>query len=225
MTTALPPLSDPPSPPPSAGSSVRRAPGRARYDEAAVHAVLDAGWIAHVGLVADGEPVVIPMVYAREGDRLLLHGSVASRLMRGLDGGLAACVTVTHVDGLVLARSAFHHSVNYRSVVVRGVATRVTDPDAVAAGFARLVDQVAPGRAALVRAPDRAETRQTMLLRLPLADAAVKSRSGDPIDEPDDLDLPVWAGVVPLALSAAAPVPAADLGDPGLAPPEVVTLP
>lgn len=204
---------------------MRRAATRARYDEAAVHAVLDAGWIAHVGLVAEGEPVVVPMVYARQDDHLLLHGSVASRLLRGLDAGLPTCVTVTHVDGLVLARSAFHHSVNYRSVVIRGVATRVTDLEAVAAGFARLVEQVAPGRAALVRAPDRAETRQTMLLRVPLADAAVKSRSGDPIDEPEDLDLPVWAGVVPLALSAAAPVPAADLRDPDLAPPTSVTLP
>ncbi len=204
---------------------MRRAPGRARYDEAAVHAVLDAGWIAHVGLVADGEPVVLPMVYARDGDHLLLHGSVASRLMRGLEAGLPTCVTVTHVDGLVLARSAFHHSVNYRSVVVRGIATRVTDPGAVAAGFARLVDHAAPGRAAVVREPDRAETRQTMLLRVPLDDAAVKSRTGGPIDEEADLDLPVWAGVVPLALIAAPPVPATDLRHPDLDPPTAVTLP
>lgn len=225
MTTTLPPLPESPVAPPSAASTVRRAPGRARYDEAAVHAVLDAGWIAHVGLVADGDPVVIPMVYAREGEQLLLHGSVASRLLRALDDGLPTCVTVTHVDGLVLGRSAFHHSVNYRSVVVRGVATRVTDPDEVASGFARLVDHAVPGRAALVRAPDRSETRRTMLLRVPLADAAVKSRTGDPIDEPADLDLPVWAGVVPLALTAAVPVPATDLRHPDLTPPEAVTLP
>lgn len=190
-----------------------------------MHAVLDAGWIAHVGVVADGEPVVIPMVYARDGDRLLLHGSVASRLLRGLDAGLPVSVAVTHVDGVVLARSAFHHSVNYRSVVVRGTATRVTDPEDLAIGFARLVDQVAPGRAALVRAPDRAEARQTMLVEVPLADAAVKVRTGGPVDDEADLALPVWAGVVPLQLVAGTPEPAPDLPAGDLRPPDAVTLP
>jgi nitroimidazol reductase NimA-like FMN-containing flavoprotein (pyridoxamine 5'-phosphate oxidase superfamily) len=221
----LPTPSDPPAPPPSAASTVRRTAGRARYDAAAVHAVLDAGWIAHVGLAVDGEPVVIPMVYARDGERLLLHGSVASRLLRGLDAGLPACVTVTHVDGLVLARSAFHHSVNYRSVVVRGVARRVTDDDDLAAGFARLVDHSVPGRSELVRAPDRAEARQTMLVEIPLDDAAVKVRTGGPIDDERDLDLPVWAGVVPLSVVAGAPEPSADLPAGDLIPPAVVTLP
>ncbi|HYI60928.1 MAG TPA: pyridoxamine 5'-phosphate oxidase family protein [Acidimicrobiales bacterium] len=225
MTSPLPPPPEPAPPPPSAASTVRRAPGRARYDEAAVHAVLDAGWIAHVGLAVDGEPVVVPMVYARDGDRLLLHGSVASRLLRGLDAGLPVSVAVTHVDGLVLARSAFHHSVNYRSVVVRGRATRITDPEALAAGFARLVDQVAPGRSALVRAPDRAETRQTALVEVPLADAAVKARTGGPIDDEGDLGWPVWAGVVPVALVAGAPRPAPDLPAGDLRPPAAVVLP
>jgi nitroimidazol reductase NimA-like FMN-containing flavoprotein (pyridoxamine 5'-phosphate oxidase superfamily) len=225
VTPSLPPPPTPAPAPPSGASTVRRAAERARYDEAAVHAVLDAGWIAHVGLAADGEPVVIPMVYARDGDRLLLHGSVASRLMRGLDAGLPVSVAVTHVDGLVLARSAFHHSVNYRSVVVRGVARRVTDPEAVAAGFARLVEHSVPGRAAEVRAPDRVETRQTMLVEVPLADAAVKARTGGPIDDEADVDLPVWAGVVPLAVVAGDPVPAADLPPGDLRPPAAVTLP
>jgi nitroimidazol reductase NimA-like FMN-containing flavoprotein (pyridoxamine 5'-phosphate oxidase superfamily) len=184
--------------------------------------VLDAGFVAHVGIADGDDPTVIPMVYARDGDRLLLHGSVASRLMRHGAVGFPVCVAVTHVDGLVLARSAFHHSVNYRSVVVRGVATRVTDAEALVAGFARLVDQGAPGRSGLVRAPDRAETRQTLLLEVPLADAAVKVRTGPPIDDDADLDLPVWAGVVPLAVVAGEPIPAEDLPSADLAPPERV---
>lgn len=224
-STALPPPPDPPAEPPSSGSTVRRAAARARYDRDAVHAVLDAGWLAHVGLAVGGEPVVIPMVYARDGERLLLHGSVASRLMRGGSSGLPVCVTVTHLDGLVLARSAFHHAVNYRSVVVRGRASRVTDPEQLAAGFARLVDHVAPGRSALVREVSPVEARQTTLLALPLDDAAVKARTGDPSDDEDDLDLPVWAGVVPLRLAPGAPVASADLAVPDVAPPGPVTTP
>lgn len=204
---------------------MKRAPGRARYDRDAVHAVLDAGWIAHVALAPEGQPIVIPMVYARDGDRLLLHGSVASRLMRGLDEGLPVSVAVTHVDGLVLARSAFHHSVNYRSVVVRGTARRITDPTEVAAGFLRLVDHAAPGRSRLVRAPDGAETRQTLLVEVPLDDAAVKVRTGGPNDDERDLSWPVWAGVVPLSLTSSEPIPAEDLPSTALVPPEAITLP
>lgn len=222
MTTPLPSPPDPEVPPPSAASTVRRTAERARYDAEAVHAVLDAGFVAHVGIADGDDPTVIPMVYARDGDRLLLHGSVASRLMRHGAVGFPVCVAVTHVDGLVLARSAFHHSVNYRSVVVRGVATRVTDDDALATGFARLVDQVAPGRSELVRAPDRAETRQTLLLEVPLADASVKVRTGPPIDDDADLALPVWAGVVPLTVVAGEPIAAVDLPSADLTPPEVV---
>lgn len=196
---------------PSSASTIRRQPDRGRYDRAALDAVLDAGWLAHVGVAVDDEPSVIPMVYARQGDELLLHGSVASRLMRAGATGLRVCVTVTHLDGLVLARSAFHHSVNYRSAVVRGTATRVTDPDALAAGFARLVEHAVPGRAALVREPSPVETRQTMLLALPLDDFAVKTRSGPPHDEEFDLDVDVWAGVIPLALTPGEPVAAPDL--------------
>ncbi len=224
-TTPLPPLPEPPAPPPSAESTVRRAADRARYDEAAVHAVLDAGFVAHVGIADGDDPTVIPMVYGRQGDRLLLHGSVASRLMRHGAVGFPVCVAVTHVDGIVLARSAFHHSVNYRSVVIRGIATRVTDPDALAEGFAVLVDHATPGRSADVRAPDRTETRQTLLLEVPLADAAVKVRTGGPIDDERDLDLPVWAGVVPLPVVPGAPIPAEDLPPGDLRPPTVVTHP
>lgn len=204
---------------------MRRAAERARYDRAAVHAVLDAGWVAHVALVRDDEPVVIPMVYARDGDRLLLHGSVASRLMRGLEAGMPVSVAVTHLDGLVLARSAFHHSVNYRSVVVRGIARRVTDPDAVAAGFACLVDHAVPGRSEAVRAADPTETRQTMLVEVPLDDVAVKARTGGPKDDERDLSWPVWAGVVPLSLVAGDPVVADDMTLSDLPPPGAVTLP
>ncbi|HEX7135108.1 MAG TPA: pyridoxamine 5'-phosphate oxidase family protein [Iamia sp.] len=224
-TTPMPPPPDSPVPPPSAASTVRRTAGRARYDAEAVHAVLDAGFVAHVGIADGDEPTVIPMVYARQGDRLLLHGSVASRLMRHGAVGFPVCVAVTHVDGVVLARSAFHHSVNYRSVVVRGVATRITDEDDLAAGFAQLIEHVAPGRSAEVRGPDRAETRQTLLLEVPLADASVKVRTGPPIDDERDLDLPVWAGVVPLPVVPGAPIPADDLPTGDLVPPAVVTHP
>ena len=211
VTSLLPPAPDPAPAAPSTESTVRRAAGRARYDRDALDAVLDAGWIAHVAFSADDEPFVVPMVYARDGDRLLLHGSVASRTMRHADAGFPVCVAVTHVDGLVLARSAFHHSVNYRSAVVRGTARRVSDPDELAAGFARMVDHAIPGRSAEVRAPDGPETRQTMLLEVEVHDAAVKSRSGGPIDDEADLDLPVWAGVVPLRTEPGEPIPSDDL--------------
>jgi nitroimidazol reductase NimA-like FMN-containing flavoprotein (pyridoxamine 5'-phosphate oxidase superfamily) len=165
------------------------------------------------------------MIYARDGDRVLLHGSVASRLLRHGAGSLPVCVTVTHLDGVVLARSAFHHSVNYRSVVIRGSAHRITDPDELTRGFATLVDHAVPGRSGVARPPDRGEVKQTTLLALPIEDAAVKVRTGGPIDDEADLDLPVWAGVIPLSL-----VPGPAEPDPGLAagdftPPEVVRLP
>jgi uncharacterized protein len=191
---------------------VRRKPERASYDHAAAHSILDEGLVAHVGLATDDGPVVIPMLYARDGDRLVLHGSPASRLLRGARG-VEVCATVTLVDGLVLARSAFHHSVNYRSVVVIGRATPVTDLDDKRALLLRLVEHVVPGRTADARPPSEQELRATLVLQLPLAEASVKLRSGDPIDEDDDLDLPVWAGVIPLALTPGVPAPAGDLAD------------
>ncbi|HEY3000125.1 MAG TPA: pyridoxamine 5'-phosphate oxidase family protein [Acidimicrobiales bacterium] len=200
-----------PAPPPSARTTVKRQPGRGRYDRAAVHAVLDEGLVAHVGLVGDSGPVVIPMLYGRDGDRLLLHGSPASRLMRGGSTGLDMCVTVTLVDGLVLARSAFHHSMNYRSVVVFGRATLLTDRHEKLAALDRLVDHIVPGRGADVRPPSEKEVRATLVLALPLDECSVKVRTGDPIDDDEDLDLPVWAGVIPLTTVPGTPVPAADL--------------
>jgi nitroimidazol reductase NimA-like FMN-containing flavoprotein (pyridoxamine 5'-phosphate oxidase superfamily) len=196
---------------------VRRLPARASYDPAVAHAILDEGFVAHVGLATDDGPVVIPMLYARDGDRLVLHGSAASRLLRGARG-VEVCVTVTLIDGLVLARSAFHHSVNYRSVVVIGRATPVTD-DAKRALLDRLVEHIVPGRTADARPPSEKELRATLVLELPLAEASVKVRTGDPVDDEEDLGLPVWAGVIPLALTPGDPRPAGDLAGGIAAPP------
>ena len=192
-------------------STVRRVRERAVYERDRINAVLDEGLVAHVGLSVEGQPFVIPMAYGRDGDRLVLHGSVASRLMRGLAGGLPVCVTVTLLDGLVLARSAFHHSMNYRSVVVLGTATRLTDPEGAAAALDALVDHLVPGRTAEARPTSAAELRQTTVLVVPIEEASLKERTGGALDEPDDLDLDVWAGVVPLTLEVGAPVPNDDL--------------
>jgi nitroimidazol reductase NimA-like FMN-containing flavoprotein (pyridoxamine 5'-phosphate oxidase superfamily) len=207
-TTPTPtPDTSPARPAPSARTTVKRVPDRASYDVEAAHAILDEGLVAHVGLATDTGPVVIPMLYARDGDRLLLHGSPASRLLRSAAKGLDACVTVTLLDGLVLARSAFHHSVNYRSVVVMGRAVPITDPGERRAALDHLVEAVVPGRTADARPPDERELRATVVLALPLAECSVKARTGGPIDEEDDMGLPVWAGVVPLTTTYGVPVP------------------
>jgi nitroimidazol reductase NimA-like FMN-containing flavoprotein (pyridoxamine 5'-phosphate oxidase superfamily) len=195
------------------GTTVKRLPARASYERDEAYAVLDEGLIAHVGIAVDGQPFVIPMVYGRDGDRLLLHGSVASRLLRTLDTGTPVCVTVTILDGLVLARSQFHHSMNYRSVVVLGTATRLHDPAAAAAALECIVDHIVPGRPAEARPGNDAELRQTTVLELPIEAASVKRRTGGPIDDEADLDLGIWAGVVPVHLSIGEPVPDPDLGD------------
>jgi nitroimidazol reductase NimA-like FMN-containing flavoprotein (pyridoxamine 5'-phosphate oxidase superfamily) len=202
---------DSPSLAPTARTTVRRQPDRGRYDRDQVHAILDEGLVAHVGLVSGDGPVVIPMLYGRDGDRLLLHGSTASRLMRGGAKGLDMCVTVTLVDGLVLARSAFHHSMNYRSVVVFGQATPVTDLAERRAALDLLVDHIVPGRGADVRPPSDKELRSTLVLALPLDECSVKLRTGPPIDDEEDLDRFTWAGVVPLTTVPGAPVPDPDL--------------
>jgi hypothetical protein len=200
---------EPPSPttPPSGRSTVRRLPERGSYDAEPAYAILDEGIVAHVGLAGADGPVVIPMLYARDGDRLLLHGSPASRLLRTAASGVDVCVTVTLVDGLVLARSAFHHSVNYRSVVVFGRATRVQDIDERRAALDVLVDGVVPGRTAEARPPNDKELRGTLVLALPLDELSVKVRSGGPVDEPEDYDRDVWAGVLPLPVVPAPLVP------------------
>ncbi len=201
-------------------TDIGRVPERGVVDRAAIEAVLDEGMIAHVGLVAgEGEaahPVVIPMLYARLGDRLLLHGSPASRLLRTAKSGVEVCVTVTLLDGLVLARSAMHHSMNYRSVVVFGTATEVTDWDDKVAALDRLTDHVLPGRMAVLRPHTDKEVRGTTVLSLSLEECSMKVRTGPPVDDAEDMDAGVWAGVLPLGVAAGVPEP-----DPLMPPREV----
>jgi hypothetical protein len=197
-------------------TQVRRNPKRGRHDRDTIDAILDEALIAHVAWVHDGRPAVIPTLIARDGDDVLIHGSSASRALRGLQHGLEACIEVTLIDGLVLARSAFHHSINYRSVVVLGHAVEEHDPDAKAAALEAFVDHIMAGRAADSRRPTAKEVRKTTVLRLPLREASAKIRTGPPVDDPEDLALPVWGGVVPLSLHAGTPEPdgAATIADP-----------
>jgi nitroimidazol reductase NimA-like FMN-containing flavoprotein (pyridoxamine 5'-phosphate oxidase superfamily)/RimJ/RimL family protein N-acetyltransferase len=199
----------------TARTTPKRLAERASYDAALVHAVLDEAYVCHLGFVVDGDPRVLPTLHARVGDTLYLHGSTGSRpLLAARDGGLPVCVTVTLIDGLVLARSQFHHSVNYRSVVAHGTARLVTDEAERAAAFAALVDKVMPGRAADSRPPSRKELAQTAMLALPLAEVSAKVRAAGVADDDEDLGLPHWAGVVPLRLQTGLPVPAEALAVP-----------
>jgi nitroimidazol reductase NimA-like FMN-containing flavoprotein (pyridoxamine 5'-phosphate oxidase superfamily) len=208
---------------PTSRTTPSRARERVSYDREAVHAALDEAVLCHVGFVVDGAPVVLPQLHVRVGETLYLHGSTGARAMRRSgDDGLDVCVTVTHLDGLVLARSAFHHSANYRCVVVHGRARLVTDPAEQDSALRHLVDAVAPGRSDHVRGPSRRELAATAVLGLDLTEVSYKSRSGPPVDEAEDLDLPWWAGVLPLRQSVPQPpVPAPDLG-PGREVPEHV---
>ncbi|MFI9052088.1 pyridoxamine 5'-phosphate oxidase family protein [Streptomyces sp. NPDC053427] len=203
-----------------------RARERAAYDHDTVHAILDAGYVCHLGFVRDGDPIVLPTLYGRVGDRLYLHGSTGSRPLRTAgetaDPGLPVCVTVTHVDGLVLAKSAFHHSINYRSVVVHGTARQVVDPDEKTAALDALVDHVLPGRAADSRPGNTKELAATAVIRLDLREVSAKIRTGGPNDEPEDLELPYWSGVLPVAPVYGAPIPADDLA-PGTPQPPYLT--
>jgi len=191
-------------------TTIRRKPERGRYDRATVDAILDEAFVAHVGIAVDGQPFVIPMACGRVDDRLLLHGSVASRLLRSIDRGARVCVTVTLVDGLVLAHSQRNHSINYRSVVVLGTATRLRGHEATTA-LARIVDHIVPGRADEARAPTDDELRDTMVLAVPIDEASAKVRTGPPA-EPNDADraVPRWTGVVPVTLNPGTPVPTED---------------
>ncbi|MFI0961844.1 pyridoxamine 5'-phosphate oxidase family protein [Streptomyces sp. NPDC021080] len=195
-----------------------RSKERAAYDRELVHAILDEGYVCHLGFVRDGAPVVLPTLYARVGERLYVHGSTGSRPLRmtgQADPGLAVCLTVTHVDGLVLARSAFHHSINYRSVVVHGIAHQVTDPEERRLALDALVDHAVPGRSADSRPANAKELAATAVISLDLDEVSAKLRGGGPNDEPEDLSLPHWTGVVPLSKGYGAPVPADDLA-PGI---------
>ena len=208
---------------PTPASTPTRLRERASYDRAAVHAVIDEAVYSHLGFVVDGRPVVLPQLHVRVEEVLYFHGSTGARALRtARAGGLPVCATITLVDGLVLARSAFHHSVNYRSVVVQGLAEVVTDPPEKEAALAALVEAVAPGRSAEVRGPSNKELAATTVLRLPIEIVSLKQRSGPPLDEGHDLDLPYWAGVLPLApLRPGVPEPAPDL-TPGISTPEHV---
>jgi nitroimidazol reductase NimA-like FMN-containing flavoprotein (pyridoxamine 5'-phosphate oxidase superfamily) len=193
------------------------------YDRETVHAVLDEALVCHVGFVVEGRPVVLPHLHARLGEVLFLHGSTGARALQAAQGdGLEVCVTATLLDGLVLARSAFHHSVNYRSVVVHGTAVVVEDPPEKITALAALVEAVAPGRTGGTRPPSRKELAATTVLRLDLHEVSVKVRSGPPNDDPEDLGLPYWAGVLPLITGPGTPQPDGDLSD-GVAVPEHVT--
>jgi len=204
--------------------SVRRTKERASYDRESIHAILDAGLIAHVGFVVDGQPFVIPMLYARDGDDLLLHGSIASRLVNALGAGVPTCLSMTLVDGLVLARSHFHHSVNYRSVVAFGIATLVADADAKVAALAHFVDAIIPGRSAESRPPDRNELAATHVLRFVIEDASAKVRSGDAKDDSADVSLSYWAGVVPQRAVYSTPIPSDNVAANAELPPSVQRL-
>jgi len=189
----------------------RRLPERGSFDIGVINAILDEALMCHVGFVVDGRPSVIPTIHARIGDRLYLHGAAANHMLRSLAGGVDACVTVTIVDGLVLARSAFHHSMDYRSVMVFGRASRVDDPDEKQRALHALVEHVVPGRNADARPPSDAELRKTLVLRLPIAEASAKVRTGGPVDDEEDLTLGVWAGVLPCALTFGTAVAAPDV--------------
>lgn len=200
MDTA-PPLS------PTLRSTIRRGANRARTDRTELYAVLDAGLVGHLGVVLDGSPVVLPTGYGRRGDTLYLHGSTGAATLRAAAAGAPVCLTVTHVDGVVYARSAFHHSLNYRCAVVHGVARPVTAPEEHLLGLEALTEHLAPGSWAATRRPDRKELAATALLALDLTEASVKVRTGPPGDDERDLSAPVWAGVLPLRTVAGEPEP------------------
>lgn len=195
-------------------NQVNRVSKRGTYERNAIYPILDAGLIAHVGFEVEGQPFVIPMAYARRDDTLILHGSVGSRLMRQLGTGIRACVTVTLVDGLVLARSAFHHSMNYRSVVAFGTARRLTDEKAKRQALDILVEHLVPGRTRDARRPNDQELKITEVLEMPLEEASAKIRTGPPVDEPEDMELAIWSGVIPLEQKVGDAVP-----DPAMQPP------
>jgi nitroimidazol reductase NimA-like FMN-containing flavoprotein (pyridoxamine 5'-phosphate oxidase superfamily) len=187
-------------------TKLKRLPKRGHFDRETVYGILDEGFICHVGFAPQGQPFVIPTGYARVDDMLYIHGSQASRMLRTLSGGIDACVTVTIVDGLVLARSAFHHSMNYRSVVIFGRARIVEDREEKMAALVALSEHIVRARWADVREPNEEEFIKTTVLELPLVEASAKIRTGPPLDDEEDYALPIWAGVIPLSLQAGEPI-------------------
>ena len=207
---------------PSARTSVRRGAPRARYGRDDVLDILDAGLIAHVGVITADGPLVLPMAYGRDGDRIYLHGAAANHLLNTGDDH-EICVTVTHLDGLVMARTPFHNSMNYRSVVVRGRARRILDDQRRLYALKLITDHVV-SHWDLVRPPSQSDLRKTMVLELPLAEASAKVRAGDPVDEPDDIAGPWWAGAVPITTRFETPVASADLVGDGQPPAPIAAL-
>jgi nitroimidazol reductase NimA-like FMN-containing flavoprotein (pyridoxamine 5'-phosphate oxidase superfamily) len=194
-------------PAPTQRTRVVREPDRGVYARETIYGILDEGFICHIGFVIDGQPYVIPTSYGRVNDSLYIHGSAASRMLRNLDKGIPVCVTVTLIDGLVLARSIFNHSMNYRSVVVLGTATLVDDPAEKFEALHRLSEHILPGRWAESRQPNERELKATFALRLPINEFSAKVRQGPPIDDEEDYSFRTWAGVVPLHIAAEAPIP------------------
>jgi uncharacterized protein len=191
---------------PSARTRLVREADRAVYDRAAAYRILDEGFICHVGFVVDGQPFVIPTGYGRVGDNLYIHGSAASRMLRRVDEGVAVCVTVTLLDGLVLARSIFNHSMNYRSVVILGMARAVNDPTEKLEALRLLSEHILPGRWVESRQPNEKELKATLVLRLPIEEFSAKVRQGPPVDDEEDYAFRTWAGVIPLEMVAGKPV-------------------
>jgi hypothetical protein len=192
---------------PSARTRVTRLPKRAVYDKAQVHAILDEGFFCHVGFTVEEQPYVIPTGYVRADEKLYIHGSAASRMLRTLDQGIKVCVTVTLVDGFVLARSSFHHSINYRSVVVLGTAQLVVDREEKVDALRRFTNHIVPGRWDEARVPTDQELKATTVLVLPMEEVSAKMRSGPPIDDEEDYEIPIWAGLIPVHMRAGDPVP------------------
>jgi nitroimidazol reductase NimA-like FMN-containing flavoprotein (pyridoxamine 5'-phosphate oxidase superfamily) len=203
-------------------TTVKRLAKRGDYDRHTINAIIDEALICHVGFVIDGSPVVIPTIHTRIGETLYFHGSGASRMLRSLRDGVDACVTVTILDGLVMARSAFHHSMNYRSVVVLGKGREVVEREEKLRVLDALVEHVCAGRSRDARPPNEAELRQTLVIAIPLAEASAKIRTGPAADDEEDYELPIWAGVIPLALTPSVPIDDARLIA-GVAAPEYAT--
>ena len=204
---------------PTARTQVVREPHRGVYDRQTAYQILDEGLICHVGFVADGQPFVIPTGYGRAGDSLYIHGSAASRMLRRIDEGVAVCVTATLLDGLVLARSIFNHSMNYRSVMILGTAVAVRDAEEKLEALRLLSEHILPGRWAESRQPTEKELKATLVMRLPIEEFSAKVRQGPPIDDEEDYGFPTWAGVIPLALVPGEPIDDARVM-PGLTAPE-----